>query len=820
MKANLALILCLLLGAVAPLRATDQVPRDLRGAESAFVEFDYFEALDGFLRGNAKHPDNAFVKRRIADCYRLMGLTTDALEWYKQLIEAGGYDALDFYYMSEVHRVLGEHESAHFWMQQYERRVAGDTRARRTLENPDYHIDLTQGERAHLADGLGVNQGRAMLPPTVSKDLLIVPIATEIEGPWYAHRRNLVKYDLYQTTVDDMYNLVSAEPLLGQVNGKFSEGPSCYDSKREVLYVTRFLTRRGKPALDENGEVYSLILSYQLVEGHWIEFDGFPYNDDFSSQAYPALSTDGNTLYFASSREGGFGGMDLYACSWDEEANEWGYPQNMGATVNTEGSEIYPAFSPDGKLAFASNGHAGLGGLDIYFVEFPPAGGMVVTNPGMPINTPEDDFGLMFIGDRYGYFCSDREAEIGGDDLFWWESMREVIDATIVLMDPKGQPMYPERVEIRNLRSDELSKKSGLRGQFDVSFNGKDPYEIAWEHEGQLMMMLCVPELTEAGLRYQYSSPTGDGFLADAKLNSYKESAFRKKKMAQEQWTSRNLTDHLNYPTEENTDGLRYLVADWTSRWGDGDHPAEGSKVYLKNLETGAVSACTTTGLRAEFEADPRHMHAMMWYDANNQRIVKYLKTDPFDGTALAFTSSEAAFDLQMGDAPLFASNQTAERMVLAALTASVDDGVLLETIAAPLLKYVESGRRVSQENGQTRIHAEDVYFGFDEHRLNKAELQKLDEVGAVIQRTDDVRIEIVAHTDARGSKKYNDRLSRMRADATRSMLILSGIPADRIDVVWRGEEALVNDCADDVPCDPREHRMNRRAEVYIVMPS
>ncbi len=95
-------------------------------------------------------------------------------------------------------------------------------------------------------------------------------------------------------------------------------------------------------------------------------------------------------------------------------------------------------------------------------------------------------------------------------------------------MDPKGQPMYPERVEIRNLRSDELSKNRACGVNLTSASMAKTPTRIAWEHEGQLMMMLCVPELTEAGLRYQYSSPTGDGFLADAKLNSYKESAFRK----------------------------------------------------------------------------------------------------------------------------------------------------------------------------------------------------------------------------------------------------------------------------------------------------
>lgn len=793
----------------------DKVPRVIKKAEQSFIEFDFFEALDGFLAAHYTMPEDAFVVRRIADCHRLLKMKEEALSWYQKLLDMGGFDERDFYYMSEVQRDLNLHEAALNSLREYQRLVPDDSRANRIINAPDFNISLSENDPTVNIEPMGVNDRRSVSVPTKARELLLVPIATEIDGPWYSHRRNLIQYQMYQTSVDDMYNLVSAEPVVGDINSKFSEGPACYDSKREVLMVTRFLTRKGRPALDETGHVFAMILSYRLKEGQWVETDLFPHNGDLSSAAYPTLSPDGNTLYFSANREDSFGGMDLYYCEWDDQFKEWGNPRNLGKDINTEGNEIYPQFAPDGSFSFSSDGHPGLGGLDIFFADL-KAKPMSVRNPGMPFNTINDDFGLMYVGEQYGYFCSDRSADTGGDDLFWWENMSEMIEATIVLLDKAGTPMYPETVRVKNVRNDQTSKKSGLRGNFTTTFNGKDPYEITWNYQGTDYTMFCRPEITDKGLSYAYSTPENE-FVAHAKINSYKESALRRKKVPVGRYEDKNITDNLTFTTAREVP-LNYLAATWNGGLSDTPPPVEDTKVYLKNLETGEITASKVKYGQAEFEVDPDQLHAMTWTDAAGHKVIKYLKPDPFADSGLAFTEGSPCH-LSLNEEPLFAENQGTVSVIRAALSASLDSGAYFEEVADNLVALVESGRPVTVENGATRIHAEDVYFGFDKHGISSEEKRKLSHLTAQLGDMRNFNIEVIAHTDSRGSKWYNEKLSRSRADATKRELEKLGFDPERITIEWMGEEAPVNDCVDGVPCDPKAHKMNRRAEVYIVMP-
>lgn len=805
-------ILLLALALALPALAHKPSSRIARQAEKNFTEYDFFDALDGFLSAHDDAPDDPFLVRRVGDCYRLLGIPEEALQWYRKLQAMGGHNELDLLYHAEVLHHLNMHEAAASKMNEYHTRVPDDTRGKRAAANPNYHVALTETDDRVNVEGLKLNNRRSLYAPTQGQELLIIPIATEVEGPWFSHRRNLIKYDLYQTAVDDLYNLVEANPLAGDINTAFSEGPSCYDPKREVLLVTRFQTRRGKPKLDKQGMIRSEILAFRLTGGKWEAADLFPFNDDGSSVAYPSLSPDGNTLYFAANRSDSFGGMDLYVSKWDRDEERWGTPINMGPEINTEGNEIYPMFGPDGRFSFASDGHPGLGGLDIFFAELRTPK-ITVTNPGMPINTPSDDFGLMYIGDQFGYFCSDRNAQAGGDDLFWWESMHEVIEANIVLMDDAGNPMYPTRIDIKNLRTEDVGTKSGTRGQFTVQLNGKDTYELQWKHGGESYSMICRPEQTADGLRYVYHTPGTRTVLADARVTSYKESALRKRKVVQDSFADKNITNETAYPADK-PQAATYLLAQWNGLY---EHPAEGSKVHLKNLESGAVVASKVRNARAEFEVDARQMHAMMWTDPSGKQQVRYLKPNRYEDGLLAFTD-DTACDLAFNATPTFGENDDPGNMLLAALSASIDDGALFEDVAGRFMTLVESGREVTKDERGTRIHVEDVYFGFDRYNVSAEERAKLATVTELITDLSGVTVEIIAHTDSRGSKVYNERLSRLRADATKRELGKIGFNVDQVTILWKGENDLVNDCEDGVPCDPKQHRMNRRSEVFFII--
>jgi outer membrane protein OmpA-like peptidoglycan-associated protein/tetratricopeptide (TPR) repeat protein len=149
----------------------------------------------------------------------------------------------------------------------------------------------------------------------------------------------------------------------------------------------------------------------------WINIREFPYNSEVYSTMHPALSADGKTLVFSSDMEGGFGGMDLYVSRF--ENGNWSKPENLGTNINTPFNEVFPNFAPSGSLYFSTNGHKGLGGLDIYVTRFENNFWQAPQNMLAPINSSYDDFGISFDKEeRRGYFSSNRKDGIGKDDIF------------------------------------------------------------------------------------------------------------------------------------------------------------------------------------------------------------------------------------------------------------------------------------------------------------------------------------------------------------------------------------------------------------------
>jgi len=143
-----------------------------------------------------------------------------------------------------------------------------------------------------------------------------------------------------------------------------------------------------------------------------------PFNSNEFSITQCSISKDGQTLYFASDKEGGFGGTDIYVSYFYK--NQWTYPINVGEPVNTPGNEMFPFIHKDNQLYFASDGHKGLGGLDLFESVVGSEGGInQVKNLGAPINSENDDFGLVLDEvKRQGYFTSNREGGKGGNDIY------------------------------------------------------------------------------------------------------------------------------------------------------------------------------------------------------------------------------------------------------------------------------------------------------------------------------------------------------------------------------------------------------------------
>jgi outer membrane protein OmpA-like peptidoglycan-associated protein len=202
-----------------------------------------------------------------------------------------------------------------------------------------------------------------------------------------------------------------------KINSKYHEGPVAFFSDQKQVIFTRN-NYLGKSDRGEDGIIKLKLYSAKYDGSKWEHLEELPFNSDDYSCGHPALNRSDTKMYFVSDMPGGYGGTDLYVVEYN--GGSWGVPVNMGPDMNTEGNEMFPYVDAANNLYFASDGHAGLGGLDIFYVELendqPKA---LPENLGSPINSEKDDFGLITNANRStGFFSSNRKSGFSDDNIY------------------------------------------------------------------------------------------------------------------------------------------------------------------------------------------------------------------------------------------------------------------------------------------------------------------------------------------------------------------------------------------------------------------
>lgn len=214
----------------------------------------------------------------------------------------------------------------------------------------------------------------------------------------------------------------NTERLKGGVNTKFHESSATFSKDGKTVYFTR--NNRAK-RISKEGKILLTIYKATYENGKWRHEEELPFGSDTYSIAHPALSPDGKFLYFASDMPGSFGKSDLYVVELYEDGS-YGKPKNLGSEINTPGRETFPFISDKGNLFFASDGHLGYGGLDIFMTlpQIDIYGGTQVYNLGEPINSFEDDFTFIINEEsNVGFFASNRRGGFGGDDIYGFKQL-------------------------------------------------------------------------------------------------------------------------------------------------------------------------------------------------------------------------------------------------------------------------------------------------------------------------------------------------------------------------------------------------------------
>ena len=366
-----------------------------------------------------KYPGNGKIIQRLAYCYDKMLNYKKALTYYSYLVKIDEKTLVDYYEYAKLLRIDGNVDEAKIWLEKYIQLVPNDKRA---INQYNQIIELiTFKDKLKKIDIREVegNTRFTDMSPAFFNDRLIYSSAkdsfTMIRDKFKWNGQPFLK--LYVTNPNPQSNFNESTTFSKKLNERVHEGPVCFTSDYKTIYFTRNSTTGINNKKSPNG-VNNLKIFISRFDGkNWSEPSDFPYNSDVYSVGHPSLSFDNKTLYFISDMPWGYGGTDIYKSEWLN--GEWSKPENLGATINTEGKEMFPFVDKEGILYFSSDGHPGIGGLDIYAAKSDGKGQYLIADIGSPLNSKYDDFGFILNTDSMaGYFTSNRPGGKGDDDIY------------------------------------------------------------------------------------------------------------------------------------------------------------------------------------------------------------------------------------------------------------------------------------------------------------------------------------------------------------------------------------------------------------------
>lgn len=281
------------------------------------------------------------------------------------------------------------------------------------------------------------------------------------------------------------------------LNTKYHEGPATFTKDGSRVIFTRNNYNNGQYRESSAGVNKLKLYTAKQINGSWGETEELPFNSDEYSNGHPTLASSRNgepdqLLYFASDRPGGFGGTDIYVSRW--MSGKWGEPVNLGKDVNTKGNELFPFADEKGNLYFSSDGHPGLGDLDMFYAQLSDDGKKALTlrNLGEPLNSAKDDFGIVTDGDRkVGYFSSNRKNGGADDDIYRFNregSLYPCRQLTVSVFDMESrEPLANTNVAVDNPAGDKQKQlKTDAEGLIRICLDVDSEFKFLASREGYL----------------------------------------------------------------------------------------------------------------------------------------------------------------------------------------------------------------------------------------------------------------------------------------------------------------------------------------------
>ena len=400
-------------------------------ADKEYEEYSFIPAIDIYQKVLDKGFESEDMLQKLGNSYYFNANYAKAAEVYGLLIEKYSEEIGAEYYFryGQSLKSIGDYESSDKALERFKSMTSGrDTRANRIKSRQEYLDEIAKNSGRYDLKEFPFNSKYSDFAPTFYKEGLIFSSDRDTGNlARYRHTWNSHDFlDLYKVNADSASN--DNVTKLSSVNSRLHESTSVISSDGSTIYFTRNNFIEGKTKRDKEGFIRLKIFRAQWTENGWDVLEDLPFNSDAYSVAHPALSPDDKTLYFASDMPGTYGQSDIFKVSINDDGT-FGTPENLGPAINTEGRESFPFITKEEILYFSSDGHPGLGGLDVFATNIENSNyTKSVLNVGEPVNSSVDDFSFIIDEDtKEGYFASNRESGMGGDDIYGFLETRPLV---------------------------------------------------------------------------------------------------------------------------------------------------------------------------------------------------------------------------------------------------------------------------------------------------------------------------------------------------------------------------------------------------------
>jgi outer membrane protein OmpA-like peptidoglycan-associated protein/tetratricopeptide (TPR) repeat protein len=438
-----------------------------------FDAYAYSDAVVQYKKALEKSKNSAEAKVQLANAYRLMNNPSAAEGMFREVIAIPDTMPINQFYFGKVLMQNQKYDEAKKAFEQYAKSVPDDKIVKGLIDacvNPKKFNNVldTCAYEVKKVELSGINTAFGATPYNFG---YVFAGQSNVEDKKLRDPYSGLSYmDLFFTKKDKAGKWSAPDPIKGGVNTEYHDAFGAVSADGQTMYFTRTNQFKGKVKTNADKVVNLKILKATLLEGEWTNIEEFPYNSDEFSNGHPALSADGKTMYFSSDRPGGYGQTDIYMCTLN--AGTWSEPVNAGPMINTAGRDMMPQIGFNEKLYFSSDGHAGMGGLDVFVTSKSGSTFKQPENMKSPINSSSDDFSFNLNNDgKTGNLTSSRS---GSDQLFEVIYKDPIIPAEICVQDKiSKEPFVGCTVYATNKETGEVdSAITNSRGVVNFRFKG------------------------------------------------------------------------------------------------------------------------------------------------------------------------------------------------------------------------------------------------------------------------------------------------------------------------------------------------------------